>query len=68
VLGDPFTDAVNCCVPKSGTVAALGDTITEPVALAVVMVTLADAGFVLSACDVAVTLTCDGFGTVAGAM
>jgi hypothetical protein len=68
VLGDPFTDAVNCCVPKSGTVAALGDTITEPVALAVVIVTGADADFVLSACDVAVTVTCAGFGTVVGAM
>ena len=68
VLGDPLTDAVNCCVPKSGTVAALGDTITEPVALAVVIVTVADADFVLSACDVAVTVACGGFGTVVGAV
>jgi hypothetical protein len=28
VLGEPFTDALNCCVAKSGTVAAVGDTVT----------------------------------------
>jgi hypothetical protein len=28
VLATPFTDAMNCCVPKSGTVAALGNTVT----------------------------------------
>src|SRR5712675_812089 len=68
VVGDPFTDAVNCCVPKSGTVAALGDTLTEPAGLTAVTVTIADADFVLSACDVAVMVTCAGFGTAVGAM
>lgn len=69
-LGEPFTDAVNCCVPKLATVAALGDTVTEleaPAAL-VVTVTAADADFVASACAVAVTVTCGGFGAVAGAV
>src|SRR5712675_507752 len=68
MLSDPFTNAVNCCVPKFGIVAALGDTFTEPVALAVVIVTVADADFVLSACDVAVTVIRAGVGTAVGAM
>ena len=55
-------------MPKFGTVAALGDTFTEPVALAVVIVTVADADFVLSACDVAVTVIRAGVGTAVGAM
>src|ERR1700687_5847021 len=67
VLGVPSTDAVNCCVPKFGTVAALGDTLTE-LEEAVVTVTVADVDFVESACEVAVTVTCGGFGTVAGAV
>src|SRR5712664_3918619 len=29
LLCEPFTDAVNCCVPKFATFAALGDTLTE---------------------------------------
>src|SRR5258706_3494028 len=68
VVGEPFKDAVNCCVPKSGTVTAFGDTLTEPAGLTAVTVTVADADFVLSACDVAVTVTCAGFGTAVGAM
>jgi hypothetical protein len=68
VVGDPFKDAVNCWVPKSGTVTALGDTLTEPAGLTAVTVTVADADFVLSACDVAVTVTCAGVGTAVGAM
>jgi len=67
VLGAPFTDAVNCCVPKFATLAALGETLTE-VGVAVVTVTVADADFVESACEVAVTVACGGFGTVAGAV
>jgi hypothetical protein len=63
----PFIEAVNCCVPKPGTVAELGATITEPAALAVVIVTLPEPDFVLSACEVAVTMICAGFGTVGGA-
>ena len=53
---------------QSGTVTALGDTLTEPAGLTAVTVTIADADFVLSACDVAVTVTCAGFGTAVGAM
>jgi len=68
VVGDPFKDAVNCWVPKSGTVTALGDTLTESTGATAVTVTVADADFVLSACDVAVTATCAGFGTAVGAM
>src|SRR6267142_1229934 len=56
LVGDPFKDAVNCCVPKSGTVTALGDTLTESTGPTAVTVTVADADFVLSACDVAVTI------------
>src|SRR5713226_367845 len=66
VLGAPFTDAVNCCVPKFATLAAVGDTLTE--VGGPVTVTVADADFVESACEVAVTVTCGGFGTVAGAV
>jgi len=67
VLGAPFTDAVNCCVPKFVTVAALGATLTE-VDIQDVTVTVAGDDFVESACEVAVTVTCAGFGTVAGAV
>ncbi len=66
-FGAPFTDAVNCCVPKFATLAALGETLTE-LGVAVVTVTVADADFVESACEVAVTVACGGFGTVAGAV
>jgi hypothetical protein len=64
----PLTDALNCCVPKFATVAALGDTVMEPAETAVVTVTVAEADFELSACEVAVIVTCVGFGTVAGAV
>src|SRR5258708_16595767 len=68
VVGEPFKDAVNCCVPKSGTVTAFGDTLTEPAGLTAVTVTVADADFVLSARAVAVTVTCAGFCTAIGAL
>jgi len=68
MLGEPFTDAVNCCVPKFATETALGDTLTVLATAAVVTVTVADAIFELSFCEVAVTVTCGGFGTVAGAV
>jgi hypothetical protein len=45
----PLAEDVNCCVPKAGTVAALGDTLTEPDAEVAVTVTVAAADFVLSA-------------------
>src|SRR5260370_27442977 len=65
VLGAPFTDAVNCCVPKFATLAALGETLTE-LGVAVATVTVADADFVESACEVAVTVACGGVGPGAG--
>jgi hypothetical protein len=68
MLGDPFTVAVNCCVPKFVTLTALGDTLTELEAAAAVTVAIADPDFVLFASEVAVTVTCGGFGTVAGAL
>jgi hypothetical protein len=68
VLGEPLTEAVNCCVPKFATVAALGVTVTEVDDEPVVTVTVAEADFEVSACDVAVTVTCGGFGTAAGAV
>jgi len=67
-LAAPFNVAVNCWVPKLATLAALGDTLTVPAAVAAVTVTLADPDFVASACEVAVTVTVAGFGTVAGAV
>jgi hypothetical protein len=68
MLGAPFTEAVNCVVPKFATVAALGDTPTEDEAAAAVTVTVPDPDFVESAWEVAVTVTCGGLGTVAGAV
>src|SRR6266446_6781303 len=66
-LGEPFTDAANCWVPKFGTVATLGDTLTEADE-PLVTVMIADADFVVSAWEVAVTVTCGGFGTATGAV
>ena len=59
------TLAVNCCVPNTSMDAELGFTVTAGGAGMMVTVALAD--FVVSACEVAVTVTCGGFGTVAGA-
>src|SRR6266478_2107501 len=64
---EPFTVAINCCVPKFATVAVLGETNTIPLETAVT-VTFAEPDFVASACEVAVTFTCAGFGTVDGAV
>jgi hypothetical protein len=66
-LGEPFTEAANCWLPKFGTVAALGDTLTESDE-PLVTVTMADANFVVSAWEVAVTVTCGGLGTATGAV
>lgn len=59
------TDAVNCLVSPAKTDALVGDIVTET---GNVTVTVADADFVVSACDVAVTLTVGGLGTAAGAV
>jgi hypothetical protein len=64
----PLTEAANCCVPKFATVAALGDTVTEPEEVVVVIVTVAEADFDESAWDVAVTVAVGGFGTVVDAV
>src|SRR5579864_8710335 len=65
---EPLTLALNCCVPKSATVATLGDTVTVTDPDAAVTVTVAVADFALLASEVAVTVTCAGFGTNAGAV
>ena len=65
VLGWPLIVAENCCVVKTSTVAALGLTATPPVVCAVT-VTVAEADFVGSATDVAVTVTFGMAGTVDG--
>jgi hypothetical protein len=64
VLVVPETVAVNCwCAPVT-TLAVAGDTET----LTGMIVTVAVADLLESACEVAVTLTVDGLGTVVGAV
>ena len=67
-LGEPFTEAVNCCVPKLATVADVGDTLTAPDEPPLAMVKAAVADLVESACETAVTLTGDALGTADGAV
>lgn len=67
VLGWPLMVAENCCVVKTSTVAVLGLTATTPV-VCEVTVTVAEADFVGSATDAAVTVTFGMAGTVAGAV
>jgi hypothetical protein len=59
------TVAENCCVPPAATVADVGEIVTLT-ALAAVIVTGAEADFVVSAWDTAVTVTVAGLGTAAG--
>lgn len=61
----PVTVAVNCCVFPATTCAVVGETLT---ATGGRMVTDADAVFVLSAAEVATTVTSAGLGTVPGAV
>ena len=68
VLEVPFTTALNCFVPKSGTVGAPGETMTVMFDEDAVTVIEAEPDFVISAFEVAVTLTNAGFGTTAGAV
>src|SRR2546430_17422827 len=56
----------NWCSPPDPSVADAGEIVTLTTA-AGVMVTCAEADFVGSACDTAVTVTVAGFGTTAGA-
>ena len=67
VVGWPLIVAENCCVVKTSTVAVLGLTATVP-EVCVVTVTVAEADFVVSATEVAVTVTVGIAGTVAGAV
>jgi len=64
----PFTAALNCCLPKLGTVGALGETTTVMFEEVPVTVIEPEPDFVGSACEVAVTVTSAGFGTAAGAV
>jgi hypothetical protein len=60
-----ITVAMNCCVFPATTCAVVGEMLT---ATGGRMVTVADADFVLSAIEVAVTITRAGLGTVRGAV
>ena len=69
VSGRLLTDAENCCVAKASTLAALGLTTTEGTGTTPGWtVTVAVANFEELACDVAVTVTVAGLGTLAGAI
>lgn len=61
----PVTVAVNCCFVPTATCTLEGETLTAIVGK---IVTTAMAVFVESATEVALTLTCAGVGTVAGAV
>lgn len=65
VLAVFSTVAVNCCVAPAGTVTAVGA--TEIVMISVI-VTVAEADLLVSACETALTVTEFGSGTVAGAV
>src|SRR5438270_13356728 len=64
LLGSFVTVAVNCCVFVTSTLAVVGETDT---AIGGVTVAVAVADFVVSAADVAITLTFGWAGTVPGA-
>lgn len=61
----PVTTALNCCFVPMTTRADCGETLT---ATGGAIVTVADDDFELSAFEVAVTITCAGFGTFDGAI
>src|SRR5436309_12985095 len=65
LLGSFVTVAVNCCVLVTLTLALVGETVT---AIGGVTVAVAVADFVVSATEVAVTVTCGGVGTAGGAV
>ena len=65
LLGSFVTVAVNCCVAFTLTLALDGETVT-PIGGATE--TVAAANFVVSATEVAVTVTCAGVGTADGAV
>jgi hypothetical protein len=63
----PVTAAENCCCPPVPSTTWFGDTVTETVE-GEAIVTVALAAAVTSASEVAVTVTVDGEGAVAGAV
>ena len=65
LLGRLLTEALNCCVVKIATFTGLGVTVIEGIIAITETVAVADC--VVSACDVALTVTCVGLGTDAGA-
>jgi len=67
-LVEPVTVAVNCAVPLTCTEAVDGETEIETGGGTVAMLTVAEADFVESACDVPVTTTDAGDGCAAGAV
>jgi hypothetical protein len=67
VLPVLVTVAVNCWAPEILIDAEVGDTVT-PIGGGVLIVTVATADFVTSACEVAVTVTVLGAGAVEGAV
>jgi hypothetical protein len=64
----PLTTALNCRLPKRGTVGEVGETMTVIFEEVPVTVIEPEPDFVESACEVAVTVTSAGFGTAAGAV
>lgn len=62
---DPVTVAVNCCCSPAGMLIVDGETVTTTGGR---MVTVADADFVVSTVEVAVTVTVAGLGTALGAV
>jgi hypothetical protein len=66
----PVTVAVNCCEPKFATLGAPGETTTVIFdgVDAVVTVSVAVAVAVVCFCETAITVTCAGVGTEAGAV
>jgi hypothetical protein len=61
----PVTVAVNCCCAPVTTFAVDGETATD---VGGTTVTVAEPDLVVSACEVAVTVTVAGFGIAAGAV
>ena len=68
-MGIPLTVAENVCIPPAGTVTWLGLTVNGAAGVAgAVIVTCADIVTEVSACEVAVTVTVAGVGTLLGAV
>lgn len=61
----PLTIAWNCCCAPTVTSAVVGEMVTD---IGTAIFTCAEADLLVSACDVAVTVTDGGFGTIAGAV